>query len=70
MISKYLPMLALLAGCSEKVNVNVNCVTTAAPSVECELKQTLGKSEVDVCWDFITTCANGAVVKAARTCQR
>ncbi len=60
----------LLAGCSEDVKVKINCITTAAPAVECELTQTVGKSEVDVCWDFSATCANGAVVKAARTCQK
>src|SRR3954452_16514484 len=65
-----LVLLCLLGACSEKVNVKVNCITTAAPAVECELKQTQGKSEVEVCWDFTATCDNGAVVKAARTCQR
>jgi hypothetical protein len=62
--------LVLLAGCSEKVNVSINCVTTAAPAVECDVKQTKGKTEVEACWDFSATCANGAVVKAARTCQK
>lgn len=60
----------LLAGCGEKVLVNVDCITTAAPAVECDVKQTKGKGEVEVCWDFSATCANGAVVKAARTCQK
>jgi len=60
--------LLLLAGCKEQVNVNVNCITTAAPAVECTLDQDKGKSEVEVCWDFSATCDNGAVVKAARTC--
>ena len=60
----------LLAGCGEQVNVHIDCITTAAPAVECELKQTKGKSEVEVCWDFSATCANGAVVKAARTCHK
>lgn len=62
--------LLLFAGCGEKVNVSVNCITTAAPAVECTVEQTKGKSEVEVCWDFKATCANGAVVTAERTCQR
>lgn len=63
--------LLLFAACkSEKVHVNVNCITTAAPAVECDVTQKQGKSEVEVCWDFTATCANGAVVTAARTCQK
>lgn len=63
-------VLILLAACSENVKVHISCITTAEPSVECELKQTTGKSEVEVCWDFVATCDNGAVVKAERTCQK
>ncbi len=63
--------LLLFAGCKgEKVSAHVDCITTAAPAVECEVSQTKGKSEIDVCWDFAVTCANGAVVTAARTCQK
>jgi hypothetical protein len=63
--------LLLVAGCkSEKVSAHVDCVTTAAPAVECDVSQTKGKSEIDVCWDFAVTCANGAIVTAARTCQK
>lgn len=58
------------AGCSEDVSVNVACKTTAAPAVECDVAQRAGKSEVEVCWDFAVTCANGAEVKAERTCQK
>jgi len=61
---------SLLAGCGEKVAVHVDCITTAAPAVECTVKQTQGKGEVEACWDFTVTCANGNVVKAARTCQK
>ena len=60
----------LFTGCKEEVLVNVNCVTVEGPAVECELKQTKGKSEVDVCWDFSATCDNGTLVKAARTCGK
>ncbi|HEY5952385.1 MAG TPA: hypothetical protein VIV40_43100, partial [Kofleriaceae bacterium] len=64
-------LVALLAGCKgEEVFVHVDCVTTAAPAIECEVKQTKGKSEVEVCWDFSVTCGNGAVVKAPNTCQK
>ncbi|MDQ3367778.1 MAG: hypothetical protein M3680_20330 [Myxococcota bacterium] len=63
-------MLVLFAGCGEAVSAHVNCVTTAAPAVECDVQQTKGTSEIEVCWDFAITCANGAVVKAANTCQK
>lgn len=61
-------LFVLLAGCKEKVHVNVNCATTAAPAVECTLEQDQGKSEVEVCFDFSATCENGTLVKAPRTC--
>lgn len=60
----------LFAACDEKVSVSVNCVSTSAPAVECDVTQTLGKSEVEACWDFAVVCANGAEVKAERTCQK
>lgn len=59
-----------LAACEEQVSVHVECVTTAAPAVECDVIQKVGKSEVEACWDFSVTCANGAEVKAERTCQK
>jgi hypothetical protein len=62
--------LLVLPGCGEDVSAHVDCVTTAAPAVECDVKQTKGKSEIEVCWDFTVTCANGAVVRAANTCQK
>lgn len=62
--------LAVIGGCSEKVYVDVQCRTAEGPSVICDLTQTKGKSEVDVCWDFSATCENGAVVKAANTCGK
>lgn len=58
----------LLAGCGEKVDVHVDCITTAAPAVECTVHQVKGKQEVEVCWDFSATCENGAVVTAPNTC--
>ena len=56
-----------LPACEEKVAATVECVTTAAPAVERDVTQTVGKSEMEVCWDFEVTCANGGVVKAERT---
>ncbi len=64
------PILLATFACNEQINVAVNCVTTAVPAVECEVKQTKGTADVDVCWDFSVTCGNGAVVTAARTCQK
>lgn len=62
--------LGLAAGCKEQVNVSILCVTTAAPAVECKVTQTKGKTEVEACWDFVATCANGTVVKAPHTCHK
>ncbi len=55
-------------GAGEAVNVTVNCVTVADPAVDCEINQTQGKGAAQVCFDFSVTCANGAVVKAERSC--
>ena len=64
-------LLVCLAGCSEHVNVSVNCKTMDDPiRVECEVAQTQGKTEVEACWDFSVQCGNGAVVKAKRTCAK
>jgi hypothetical protein len=65
-----LVLVVLLAGCKEKVHVNVNCETTAAPAVECTLDQDKGKGEVEVCFDWSATCENGTIVKAPRTCGK
>jgi hypothetical protein len=62
--------LFLCTGCDEKVAVTVNCVTTAAPAVECEVTQTAGKREAEACWDFMVECGNGGIVTAPRTCQK
>jgi hypothetical protein len=64
-------LVALLGfGCGESVKVSVNCLTVQGPAVECDVSQTLGKGEVEACWDFEVTCGNGEVVKAPRTCQK
>ncbi len=56
------------AGCGEKVAANVSCEVKKGPSVECSVKQTQGKSAIEVCWDFKASCANGATLQAARAC--
>jgi hypothetical protein len=58
-----------LVGCTEQVKVNIQCATTDT-GVNCDLTQTVGKTEVEACWDFTITCGNGAVVKAPRMCQK
>lgn len=63
-------MGVVFTACGEDVSVHVACKTTAAPAVECDVAQTAGKSEVEACWDFTVTCANGGEVKAERTCQK
>ena len=65
-----LALVFTLAACTERVEVAVNCETTGAPAVECTVKQTKGKGEVEVCWDFTATCENGTVVKPPRTCAK
>ncbi|MEO8699030.1 MAG: hypothetical protein ABI867_03270 [Kofleriaceae bacterium] len=69
-MSKLAFLVVLVAGCSEPVHVNVKCLTTAEPAVECDVHQTEGKSEVEACWEFQLTCGNGEIVKAPRTCQK
>ncbi len=59
-----------LGACDEMVAVDVKCGTNWAPAVECEVSETIGKREVEVCWDFAVTCANGNRVTAERTCQK
>jgi len=69
-IVRWLPAALLaLAGC-ESVNVKLDCVTTAGPTVNCDLIQTEGKSEVEVCWDFKVTCDNGTTVTPPRSCAK
>lgn len=59
-----------LGACEEAVAIDVKCGTTWAPSIECDVSETLGKSEVEACWDYDLTCANGKHVTAERTCQK
>jgi hypothetical protein len=62
--------LLWLGGCGEKVSATVNCVTVDGPAVRCAVQQTLGRSEVEVCWDFAVECANGTRVVPPRSCTR
>lgn len=59
-----------LGACEEQVAISVNCETTWAPSIACDVTERLGKREVEACWDYTVTCANGNRVTAERTCQR
>jgi hypothetical protein len=70
-LGSILLLLALggLPAC-ENVSATVNCVTTAVPSVECEVKETDGKTEVEVCWDFSVTCKNGTKIVPPRSCTK
>jgi hypothetical protein len=61
--------LLVIAGCTERVNVTVNCLMTAK-GAECTLVQVKGKTEVEACWDFVVTCGNGGVVTADRACAK
>jgi hypothetical protein len=63
-------LLGLALAACENVSAHVDCKTTAAPSVECDVKQTEGKTEVEVCWDLTVTCQNGTKIRAPRTCGK
>lgn len=54
----------------EEVAALVNCEVKEGPTVECAVKQTKGRSEIDVCFDFSVTCANGAALEANHICQK
>lgn len=71
-IHKWFMAAALLAGgCGgEQLGVNVECEAKTREAVTCDVKQTAGKSEMDVCWDLTATCPNGEKVTAPRTCQK
>ena len=71
MVAAALLCIPLATACKgEEVAVHVDCITTAAPAIECEVKQTKGKSEVEACWEMTVTCANGGIVKAPKWCQK
>jgi len=65
--------IALVAstGCQkQQVLANVDCEVKAGPTVDCTIAETKGTAEVEVCWEFKVTCANGATLDAARTCAK
>ena len=63
-------LVTLLAGCSENVKAQVNCLTAAGPVANCDVVETEGKSEVEVCWDFTVTCKNGTKIEAKANCAK
>ena len=72
---KLLPGLAIafvaITGCKqEQVSTNVNCEVKAGPTVDCTVAETKGTADVEICWEFRVTCANGATLEAARTCAK
>lgn len=72
-VAKVIAVSALVAfaGCKrETVKVEVLCATVEGPAVNCDVKQTEGKSEIEVCWDFSVTCNNGTKVDAPRSCTK
>jgi hypothetical protein len=62
--------VALLAGCGEKVDVHVECASAAGPTVQCEIVQQKGTTEVEVCWDFKVVCKNGTTIAPPRSCTK
>jgi hypothetical protein len=64
-------LVVLLPGCQgESVNAHVHCLTAAGPVANCEVTETEGKSEIEVCWDFTVTCKNGTKVEAPKNCAK
>ncbi|HTM19877.1 MAG TPA: hypothetical protein VL172_05195 [Kofleriaceae bacterium] len=62
---------AATSACSKhKVGVRVDCEVPTQEAVECTVEQTQGKDEIEACWDFEITCANGEVVGAPNTCTK
>lgn len=65
-----LAALLLAAACGESVDVHVDCKTAAGPTVQCDVTQTKGKTEVEVCWDFKVVCKNGTTIAPPRSCTQ
>jgi hypothetical protein len=63
--------LLAFAGCKrESVKVQVLCETVEGPAVNCNVTQTEGKSEIEVCWDFSVTCTNGTKIDVPHSCTK
>ena len=56
-------------GCKQ-ATANVNCEVKAGPTVDCTIAETKGTADVEICWEFKVTCANGATLEGARTCAK
>src|ERR1041385_2746229 len=67
---KFVVVVALLAGCGERVLARVNCEVVQGPAVDCVVSQTEGASEIEVCWEFGVRCDSGATLAAERTCTK
>jgi hypothetical protein len=65
-----LSLAAVVAGCGENVDANVHCVTAAGPVANCDVTETKGHAEIDVCWDFTVTCNNGTKIEARKNCAK
>jgi hypothetical protein len=69
----FLSIIAAAAACGgekTKLGANVECSVPTPAAVECEVKQTEGKKEIEVCWDFTIECNNGVTMSAPNTCQK
>lgn len=69
-MTRSLIVMSLLAGCGEKVHVQVECKPAAASSLDCTVTQDKGKTEVEVCWDVAIPCKNNLSVTAPKTCTK
>ena len=57
--------------CSKKqVGGSVNCEVQSREAVVCEVSETKGTDEIEVCWDFQIECGNGTIMNAPRSCQK
>lgn len=68
-----LSIVMVIAACGENVNVAVECETKngdTGPVVECTVKQTKGKGEVEACWDFKANCPNNITVSSLKNCAK
>jgi hypothetical protein len=63
-------ILGALAGCGERVKIDVECKSTPDSSLDCTLTETKGKAEAEACWDVSIKCKNGTVVSSPRSCTK
>lgn len=60
--------LAAVACRQEKVVASVHCEVVSGPAIDCDVRQTKGTTDVEVCWDFKVTCDSGSTLVAPHTC--